>query len=110
MEIFFIILIMIVIYFVGKVAWGARVPSGQQFTDEEIKTMTNEKWRELSIETIRNTGIDVLRVHLRQYEDLKKRVEEKHPQTMELLDEQGIRRSLESLEHTREELRRRKAL
>lgn len=82
----------------------------RKYTDEELKTMPFEKWRDFCVETARDTETKVLQVHLLQYEDLKKRIEEKHPQTIELLDERGIRQSLASLEITREELRRRNAL
>ncbi len=104
------VLILWKIFFGAKKTSESEKMAERRYTDEELKTMPFEKWRDFSVATTRDTETEVLQVHLLQYEDLKKRIEEKHPQTIELLDERGIRQSLAQLEITREELRRRNAL
>jgi len=112
-----VILIIIVVFVARKFASGdgsstktvASNASVKRHTDQELKNMSFDEWKELDVATMKRTDTKVLKIYLRQYEDLKTRIEDNHPETMENLDKQGIERSLASLEHTKEELRRRNA-
>lgn len=110
MESFIVVAILGIVFFVGRMVWLNRAPKGRQHSDEELGNMSFDEWKALTIQTNKETGTAVLKVMLGQYEDLKKRISEKDPQTMELLDEQSIERSIASLELVRDELRRRNAL
>lgn len=103
------ILVIAGLAWIAKIAYGARTPSGRQYSDEELQNMSFEDWTTLSVDGVRGTGTDVLRIHLRQYEDLKRRIDSKDPDTMRGMNDQSIQRSLASLEHVKAELKRRNA-
>jgi PDZ domain-containing secreted protein len=104
------IIVLAILAFVAKIAYGARTSGGRQYSDEELKNMSFEDWTKLSIEGVRGTGTDVLRIHLRQYEDLKKHIDSHHPGTVRDMTDQSKQRSLASLEHVKAELKRRGAI
>ena len=112
MKLIYIVMALGAVFFlikIIKVFYDARVPSGRQFSDEELKNVPFDEWEALSITNMKKTGTTALQIYLQQYEDLKERIDANDPRTMSNLDDQGIERSLASLGHVKAELDRRNA-
>jgi hypothetical protein len=105
---------MIVIAVVGLVAVAAvwmwlrwpRVPKGRQYSDDELRVMSDDDWQKLTEDTFRETSTSVLKVYRAQYDRVRRNIEEKHGPTI-AMSEQSQRRSLKSGELVVAELKRR---
>ena len=100
-----IIIVAIILFFMLK----DKKSNVRQHTDEELKAMSFDEWKELNKQVMAEAKTTVLRIYLSQYIDLKERIESGHKETMECLDQQSIERSLESLNIVRNELAKRGA-
>lgn len=107
METILIILGSIFIFLIGKTLLKGKKAEIKNYTDDELRSMSDDEWEVIAKKRFQTTDSSVLKVYANQYTDLRQRIEGGHRQTLELLDEQGCRRSLRSGELVTEELGRR---
>lgn len=81
----------------------------RQYSDDELRSMSEEEWENLTKTHFQKEDTRVLKVYARQYADLRQRIAQGHPETVSALDEQSRKRSLRSEELVLEELSRRGA-
>ncbi len=106
MELVIFIIVIVAVYFIFR----SKKSNIKQYSDEELESMSFDEWKELNKQEMAEAKTSVLRIYLSQYEDLKKRIESGHKETVEGMTQQDKERSLESLNTVRRELMKRGVL
>ena len=97
-----IVFIFVIIY---KMSSGGS--NSRQYSDEELKAMTIEEWREVAKSGITSQKTANLKALYRSFKEYNSRIDAGHPQTIDNLNDQGRERAREHLRLIEEELRSR---